>query len=343
MALPQQINFRATAGYRTDDSADAYVQIGLTVNYPTVTPQGNTVGFEQVGADSFQFNESATNDVRLAGARGSSTSGAPGIYRIDLPAAGTYRIRCAAGRATAIRGVNVRIFDDTNLLSEIIPPKSATAVNIFTDATNVDRTAADWPAQNQSVDLVFATSILRIYNSGQVISGRTHAYIAHFSVESVSSGTVINTTPASFSLHTNNAAIVRGTTINTTPASFSLHTNNAAIIRGTTINTAPASFSLHTNNAAVLLGTTINTTPAAFTLHTNNADIVRGTTINTTPAAFTLHMNAAQIIAPIPGTTINTTPAIFTLHTNTAAVIGTQAAGSDGYEYTIYCRRKMRR
>lgn len=185
--MKQEINFRSTTAYRSDDSADAHVEATLSVTYPTVTAQGNTVGWEQVGYDPFKFNISSSPsvDVRLAGSRGNGLAGAPGIYRVDLPVPGTYRIRCAAGRLDAIRGVNIRIFDDSSLLSEIIPPQGISVVGNHIDASNVERTAADWPSLNQSVDLTFTTSTLRVYNAGQPISGQSYAYIAHFSVESV--------------------------------------------------------------------------------------------------------------------------------------------------------------
>jgi hypothetical protein len=183
--LKQEINFRSTTAYRSDDSADAHVEATLSVTYPTVTAQGNTVGWEQVGYDPFKFNISLSVDVRLAGSRGNGIAGAPGIYRVNLPAAGTYRIRCAAGRLDAIRGVNIRIFDDSSLLSEIIPPQAISVVGNHIDASNVERTAANWPSLNQSVDLTFTSSTLRVYNGGQPISGQSYAYIAHFSVESI--------------------------------------------------------------------------------------------------------------------------------------------------------------
>ena len=183
--MKQEINFRATIAYRSDDSAAAHVEDTLSVTYPTVTAQGNTVGWEQVGYDPFRFNSSLSVDVRLAGSRGNGIAGAPGIYRVNLPAAGTYRIRCAAGRFDAIRGANIRIFDDSSLLSEIIPPQGLSATGRYIDASNVERTAANWPSLNQSVDLTFTSSTLRVYNGGQPISGQNYAYIAHFSVESV--------------------------------------------------------------------------------------------------------------------------------------------------------------
>lgn len=183
--MKQEINFRGTTGFRSGDSADAYVEATLSVTYPTVTAQGNTVGWEQVGYDPFKFNSSLSVDVRLAGSRGNGDTGAPGIYRVNLPAPGTYRIRCAAGRQVTTRGANIRIFDDSSLLSEIIPPQALSGAGRYIDASNVERTAADWPSLNQSVDLTFTSSTLRVYNGGQDILGATSAFIAHFSVESV--------------------------------------------------------------------------------------------------------------------------------------------------------------
>lgn len=185
--MKQEINFRSTSGYRADDSADAYVQTVLSVNYPTVTAQGNNVGWENLN-DPYAFNESLSNDVRLAGGQGLSTNMAASTYRIDLPATGSYRLRCAAGRVSAIRGVNISVNDNTTPLATLVTPKTPSAANRFYDATDVELTAANWPGSNQPKDVTFTSTILRIKVGGNVISGQSWAYIAHFSVESISSG-----------------------------------------------------------------------------------------------------------------------------------------------------------
>jgi len=186
--LKQEINFRGTVGYRSDDSVDAYVQTGTTANYPVVTAQGNTVGWESMGTSPNKFDLSLTNDPRLAGVHGvSASSSTPGIYRVDLPAAGKYRIRCAEGTFDAAKGVNARVFDNTTPLSQIIPPMITTPPGVI-DATNTQISVTNWPSTNSPVDFTFSSTILRFYHGGEPVSGTTYTYIAHFSVESVSSG-----------------------------------------------------------------------------------------------------------------------------------------------------------
>lgn len=185
-SIRQEINFRSSVPYRSDDSIYAHVQAGTSVNFPTVTAQGNTVGWEQIGASPYENSVSLTVDVRLAGAYASLVTGLPSIYRINLPAPGKYSIRCAAGRLDAARGANIRMFDDSTLLSEIIPAQSQSAAGTFFDAANVELDKADWPVMNQSIDLTFTSNVLRIYNAGTGSSATVWGYIAHFSVESAS-------------------------------------------------------------------------------------------------------------------------------------------------------------
>jgi len=111
------------------------------------------------------------------------------VYRIDLPAPGAYRIRGAFGVDDGAKGVNARVFDNTTLLSQIVPPQ-ASVVPYIVDATNTHVTAADWPAMNAPVDLSFSSSIFRFYHGGEVVSGvgDTNTYVSHISVETAPSG-----------------------------------------------------------------------------------------------------------------------------------------------------------
>jgi len=189
--LKQEINFRGTVGYRSDDSADAYVQ-SVGVNYPTTSPQGNNVGWESMGTSPDKADLSLTNDPRLAGVHGvSASSTTPGIYRVDLPAAGKYRIRCAEGAFNIARGANARVFDNTTLLSQIVPPVITTPPGVI-DASNTQMNVTDWPSTNSPVDFTFSSTILRFYHGGEPVSGTTRTYIAHLSVETAPSDNTSN-------------------------------------------------------------------------------------------------------------------------------------------------------
>ncbi|MBK6414071.1 hypothetical protein [Sphingopyxis sp.] len=175
MSLPQGINFRSTSAYVTDGEDHTY-EIGLGNNYPRTTPQGNTVGWETATGDA--RNRSTSNDTRLAGfARTTVTT--VGTYRIDLPSAGSYSVRVAAGDASYASGVKVEAFDTSTSLG-VLASTSTTAANKFRDATNAEHTAANWPANNASATLTFATTICRI-KTGIASGGSTalaHVYVA---------------------------------------------------------------------------------------------------------------------------------------------------------------------
>lgn len=181
--MKQEINFRSTTGYRSDDSVDAHVETSTVVNYPTVSAQGNTVGWEISVAGANAFNLSTSLDARLAGVSGNPDTSVR-IYRIDLPSPGTYRLRCAAG-ADGARVVYLRALDDVSLVATLVPPQLSPGAFIYLDATGVARAGADWPAMNSYIDINMSTATLKFTNGGVDVAGSTYAYIAHLSVESV--------------------------------------------------------------------------------------------------------------------------------------------------------------
>src|SRR6267154_393255 len=100
MALEYGIDFRSTAGLVTDP-ANCYAERNSSLNdYPTTTPQGNTVGWESGGNSVGAFDADAGLDPRIAGFTFTS-GGAVADYRIDLPAPGAYDINIAFGDGRA--------------------------------------------------------------------------------------------------------------------------------------------------------------------------------------------------------------------------------------------------
>jgi hypothetical protein len=96
-SMSYQLNFRSTSGYVTDGAGQTYVL--ATDTYPT-TRGGVTFGWETPGPTG-HANRSTSLDVRLAGIgyRVNSSGGAAGIFRVALPATGTYNLRLAMGDA----------------------------------------------------------------------------------------------------------------------------------------------------------------------------------------------------------------------------------------------------
>jgi len=181
MALPQGINLRLTSGYVTDVAND-YGEIASSANFPTTTPQGNNVGWESGSSINARYDRNSANDPRLAGVVYMG-SWVEHNYRIDLPAAGDYKIRCALGDPSTSYNVSLQIVDNTTVKRTVVSPVYTGAAGRFYDASGVERTsAADWVANNAEITETFASTILRfrIPMSGDLKTA------AHFYVESAS-------------------------------------------------------------------------------------------------------------------------------------------------------------
>jgi len=153
MAFPQGVNFRSTSGYVTDPANHTY-QVALTPDYPTTSPQGNNIGWTAFPTAGTRDRNSG-NDARLAGENFDSA----GVYRIDLPAPGSYTVFLACGDATyAQSNQKIELFDDVTSLGVLFTGAATGAANSFLDATGVARTAANWPSQNVGVTNVYAST-----------------------------------------------------------------------------------------------------------------------------------------------------------------------------------------
>jgi hypothetical protein len=177
MTYPQGINFRDTLAYVTDGANESFATYnGFNPTYPTTTAQGNTVGWE--GAVGNGRDRTTSNDRRLAGIQFTSSSQVD--FRFDLPAAGSYNIRIAAGDAGGVNNTNWSLVDGTTALVTLTSGTNSVA-NSFRDATNTVLTAAAWPSSNTAVTQTFATTICRFRSTS---SGNDA--IAHFYIESAS-------------------------------------------------------------------------------------------------------------------------------------------------------------
>jgi hypothetical protein len=177
LTYAQGINFRNTGPYVTD-GANTTHDLAVTIDYPWTTPQGNVVGWEQLtGGTSVPSTLDRNNavDARLAGLQdcggfpsssflahsGSNSS----LWRMDLPAAGSYDIRTAHGdpNGALMHEAWIDFFDGTTLLANVINNQAMSSGGHFWDATGAERTSvADWVANNAVKTLVFATTILRV-------------------------------------------------------------------------------------------------------------------------------------------------------------------------------------
>lgn len=162
MALPQGINFRDTLAFVTDVSPDTYDNYLVTGVYPWTTPEGNSVGYDPNGDDVQLRNRVDTNNAKIAGCHlfVAPITGASRDYRIDLPSAGNYNVRIAAGEGFYGREVDVSLYDTTTLLGSL-SSGTTSAGQRFKDATNTEYTNVTWPGSNTAVQFTFATTICR--------------------------------------------------------------------------------------------------------------------------------------------------------------------------------------
>lgn len=166
------INFRATAGFVTDGAGETY----CTGDAYPVTRGGWTFGWEDAGVQTRDRN--STVDPRLAGMNFQATSGKR--FRIDLPAAGSYNVRVAAGDASSN---NASAFDIKDNATVLFSTTGTILGGHFKDATNVDRTTAAWPGSNVAQTVSFASTIFRL-----VTTTASDDTIAHVFVEQAAVG-----------------------------------------------------------------------------------------------------------------------------------------------------------
>jgi hypothetical protein len=187
VTFPQGINFRASPSATTDGANEDYEvydpNASGTPQYPRTTPQNNTVGYTTGSWGSNARDRNPANDRRLVGAHAVASGDAPRDYRIDLPTAGTYNIRLAAGDGAYVINTKVELFDNSSSLG-VLCSGSTGAGNAFKDATDTIYTAANWPGSNTAVSKTF-TSTICLFRIGDGVN--TCGY-AHFYVESAGGG-----------------------------------------------------------------------------------------------------------------------------------------------------------
>lgn len=167
------INFRHTAGFVTDGTAETYC---LHEAYPT-TRGGATFGWEADMDAGFDVDSGA--DRRLAGynKRSSVSRG----FRLDLPAVGNYRVRIASGQLSAGGSFDVSGSVQDNTVNRAIFQDASVADNSFVDAAGVEYTSANWPANNALVSAMFTGTLLRV--ALIPFTGISDVRLAHLYVE----------------------------------------------------------------------------------------------------------------------------------------------------------------
>jgi hypothetical protein len=187
MSFPQAIDFANNAtpfAGANPHSANAYVDItaggGTSINYPTVSPQGNNVGMESFNnGPGYNYKKDAgfllSTDARLLG----SVVGAHvidiGTYRIDSDGAGARAINSAAGDFDYPACAQIEVFD-TSISKGFLSSGITSARRVFKDANNIEYTPANWVSSQAPVSKTFSTTIMR-FAFGDGVNGFTINYI----------------------------------------------------------------------------------------------------------------------------------------------------------------------
>lgn len=195
MAWTAKFNFRSTAAYVTDSSDEIYVKSGTgAVNDPgeaysiSRAPSGGTptVTFGWTGATDTTTRDRIDTGVdhRLAGMH--SNGGAnTATFRVDLPAAGVYDIRIAAGDyASQFSTIKFQFADNGSSLWTINSGTTNPSGNSFLDAVGAEYSSANWITSNTAKRLTFSTTTFQLV-IGDGSSTQT-GIVAHLVIDQVS-------------------------------------------------------------------------------------------------------------------------------------------------------------
>lgn len=169
------INCRNTAGYVTDGADQTY---WLGEAYPVVRAGwtfGETLNGGRSGGDT-----TTSGDVRLAGYVYNGSTGTTFNLRVDLPAAGAYKVRLAMGNQLLGLADNKVVIKDGSTPLLTIGPHSYSVGNYY-DAADALLSAANWPGSNTQATLTFSGTVMNV----EVSSPTDFATLAHLEIEQV--------------------------------------------------------------------------------------------------------------------------------------------------------------
>jgi hypothetical protein len=174
-----KFNFRATTGFVTDGANSTYVIISPLDTYPQ-TRNGITFGYTAtVGLDS--RDRASGNIPELAGIHFVANGGTgPSTFRVDLPNTGGWDVRLGCGDASGVQTIKLEVRDNATAFITISDVTTSGA-NTFLDATGVERTNANWSANNVAVNRNFVSTILNLLIQEPTTNA---SCVAHLSVES---------------------------------------------------------------------------------------------------------------------------------------------------------------
>jgi hypothetical protein len=173
-------DFRATQSFVTDP---AYATFASSANYPTtlsINGQLITFGWESQSAGYLTRDRSTSADPRLAGISCQLNDGTTSVFRVDLPATGTYSIGLSAGDGFGFGQSNHMAIGSAN--SNLFSVYAVTSSN-FADATGTIWGVSAWSGSNVAVQKTFGSTILRLTLGGT--ADISYSCVTHLRVTSV--------------------------------------------------------------------------------------------------------------------------------------------------------------
>jgi hypothetical protein len=189
MAFPAKIDFRNTAAFGGGNDAGETHCIaaggGGMEAYATPLRDGFNMGFTTNAFSAGSRDRSTVPAAKFAGIAFNEAANQC-TFKLELDATGQHTIRAALGDYDNAQTVVVQFLDDTSVISTIT--SSTSAADRFLDATGVERTSANWDANNVALTHTFTTNILnvKIGNNAATATG----FISYLEVSAV-----ISTTP----------------------------------------------------------------------------------------------------------------------------------------------------
>ena len=190
-------DFRDSSGFVTDPASTTWV-LGSTAYPTTRTVNGVTIvfGWESTSAVLARDRSSST-DARLAGINCGLNNGTAAVFRVDLPAKGSYAIASAVGDQSFQQFNHVNLLDTGFILLAL---NGTTQAGSFMDSTGQFRTSGSWSATNSVVQRSFGSQQLRVQLGGQTDSAGGYSCLAHLRVTSVAVQTSLSGPSRSFML-----------------------------------------------------------------------------------------------------------------------------------------------
>ena len=172
-----------------------------------MTGSGLSATFGWAVSQDYELDRTAAGDARLAGVKYNYGS-TENKFRIDLPSAGTWSIRLAAGNPTFVGAAKWQLLDSDGTTVLASQAYADTTFNELLDATGASHASpAAWLASNSAISVTFSGTTAYFNLQASTVES---CCISHLSFESASGPTV---TTVSSNSATEGSSIVHTVTL----------------------------------------------------------------------------------------------------------------------------------